>query len=139
MSRRPYSRVSVELIDCHEARVTLIVPAGLLADLARALDDLTRPGPPAPAPVLPAPEDPRPAYRRRLLDLYDRLTGYGSADCHYYGDIPLRRKSTDCSHYDAPRRIAAILASEGHPWHTVETVRRELSAALRQRKAGGTK
>ena len=119
MSRRPHSRVSVEILDCQDARVTMIVPAGLLADLARALDEATRPGPPAPAPVLPAPEDPRPAYRRRLLDLHDRLSVSG------------------VDHYATPRRIAAILASEGHPWHTVETVRRELSVALRQRAAEG--
>lgn len=118
MSRRPSSRVSVEILDCQDARVTMIVPAGLLADLARALDDLTRPGPPAPAPVLPAPEDPRPAYRRRLLDLHDRLSSDG------------------VDHYATPRRIAAILAAEGHPWHTTETVRRELSVALRLRRQG---
>lgn len=120
MSRRPHSRASVELIDCHEARVTLILPVGMLADLARSLDAATRPGPPAPAPVLPSPEDPRPAYRRRLLDLHDRLS------------------STGVDHYSTPRRIAAILAAEGHPWHTVETVRRELTAALRHRRQGVT-
>jgi len=118
MSRLSRSRATVELIDCQDACVTLIVPAGLLADLARALDDLTRPGPPAPAPVLPAPEDPRPAYRRRLLKDHDRLLALG---------VEL---------YAVPRRIAIDLADEGHPWHTVETVRRELNAALKDRRSG---